>query len=510
MCSGAAALGQSAAEAWARRYSSPETNSHDSALAIAVDSDGNAIVAGSTDVGATGMPDMLIIKYSGAGEALWTNRYNGPGNSTDIATAVAVDQSGNVFVAGYSKGIGGAEFFDYATIAYSGAGVALWTNRYNGPGGGGRDYAWAIAVGPGGNVFVTGFSIPTGTFYSDYATVAYSGAGVALWTNRYNGPSNNTDQAKAIAVDHNGNVFVTGYSTGTNGDYDYATIAYSGAGVALWTNRLNGPGSSIDFPNALAVDGNGNVFVTGYSSGNANFQTIAYSGAGRPLWTNYYDGPANSQDYANALAVDDRGNVFVTGYSLNPDGFSDYATVAYSGAGVALWTNWYNGPRNVHDEAKAVAVAHNGNVIVTGFSYALESSADYATIAYSGAGVALWTNRYNGPANDRDEAHAVALDKSGNVFVTGASYNFDVLSDIATVKYVWRPQLAIQPLVAGSSTVNLTLSGSANSSWSIERALTITGPWTYRGTSLIGTNALGLFQDIHPPVRGAFYRATQP
>ena len=60
---------------------------------------------------------------------LWTNRYNGPANSYDAATAVAVDASGNVFVTGVmTAGI------DYATIAYSGAGVPLWTNRYNGPG----------------------------------------------------------------------------------------------------------------------------------------------------------------------------------------------------------------------------------------------------------------------------------------------------------------------------------------------------------------------------------------
>ena len=64
---------------------------------------------------------------------LWTNRYNGPGNGNDYATAVAVDGSGNVFVTGYSHGSSGS-YYDYATIAYSGAGVPLWTNRYNGPG----------------------------------------------------------------------------------------------------------------------------------------------------------------------------------------------------------------------------------------------------------------------------------------------------------------------------------------------------------------------------------------
>ena len=78
---------------------------------------------------------------------------------------------------------------------------------------------------------------------ADYATIKYSSAGVPLWTNRYNGPGNGDDYATAVAVDGSNNVIVTGYSTGSAGDLDYATIKYSSAGVPLWTNRYNGPGN---------------------------------------------------------------------------------------------------------------------------------------------------------------------------------------------------------------------------------------------------------------------------
>jgi hypothetical protein len=79
-------------------------------------------------------------------------------------------------------------------------------------------------VDSSGNVFVTGVSWRGSVYTSaDYATVAYSGAGVPLWTNRYNGPLNNEDIANAIAVDRRGNVFVTGSSTGTGA----VTIKYS-------------------------------------------------------------------------------------------------------------------------------------------------------------------------------------------------------------------------------------------------------------------------------------------
>jgi hypothetical protein len=79
--------------------------------------------------------------------------------------------------------------------------------------------------------------------------------------------------------------------------------------------------------------------------------------------------------------MDSSNNVIVTGYSSNGTNY-DYATIKYSGAGVPLWTNRYNGPGNGDDEASAVAVDHSGNVIVTGYSYGSGSGDDYATIKY--------------------------------------------------------------------------------------------------------------------------------
>jgi len=328
--------------------------------------------------------------FAQGGISLWTNRYD-----SGFAYAAAVDSSGNVFVTGAAVGDNPDGFVDYATVAYSGTGVPLWTNRYDGPGHY-DDYAYATAVDSNGNVFVTGESYGI-LSAQDYATIKYSSAGVPMWTNRYDGPVSNVDSAYALAVDSNGNVIVTGRSMGDTNTYeDYLTIKYSNAGVALWTNRYDGGANGSDFAYATAVDSNGNVFVTGDSYNDISppdYATIKYSSAGVPLWTNRYDG--GSDDYAYAMAVDSSGNVIVTGMSYG--NFQDYATIKYSSAGVVLWINRYTGPGYHSDQPSAVAVDSSDNVFVTGYTYGgTNTFYDYATIKYSSVGVPLWTNRYDG------------------------------------------------------------------------------------------------------------------
>jgi len=157
----------------------------------------------------------------------WVQRYSGPGNGDDHATALAVDGSNNVIVTGYSLGGGSYPYPHYATIKYSSAGVPVWTNRYNGlPNY--WDQASAVAVDSSNNVIVTGFSVASGTYpFSlnyDYATIKYSSAGAPLWTNFYNGSGRLPDYATAVAVDSSNNVIVTGYSAGSGSSYHYATL----------------------------------------------------------------------------------------------------------------------------------------------------------------------------------------------------------------------------------------------------------------------------------------------
>ena len=134
-----------------------------------------------------------------------------------------MDVDGNIYVTGGSAATGSGTGNDYVTVKYDTAGAQLWVARYNGPGNS-NDVASALAVDAVGNVYVTGSSVGNGTTF-DYATIKYNTNGNQLWVARYNGPENSDDVATSLAVDAAGNVYVTGWSHSSGiMDLDYATI----------------------------------------------------------------------------------------------------------------------------------------------------------------------------------------------------------------------------------------------------------------------------------------------
>ena len=419
-------------EAWVAGYNGP-ANGGDDAEAIALDGSGNVYVTGGSYSSDAGL-DYATIKYTATGTEAWVARYNGPGNYDDYAVSLAVDNSGNVYVTGESEGWG--TDFDYATIKYTAAGTEAWVARYNGPGDSG-DYAEALAVDGSGNVYVTGGSHGSGTGL-DYATIKYTAAGTEAWIARYNGAGNSPDYAVSIAVDGSGNVYVTGGSEDRDTNFDYATIKYTAAGTEAWVARYNGADNYLDYAEAIALDGSGNVYVTGYSVGlltSFDYATIKYTAAGTEAWVARYNGPGNDYDYANALVVDGSGNVYVTGYGYGSGTFLDYATIKYTAEGTEAWVARYYGRGNSRDYAEALAVDGLGNVYVTGASYRSDTDDDYVTIKYTAEGAEAWVARYNGPGNSFDRAAALAVDGSGNVYVTGGSVSSDTYEDYATIKY---------------------------------------------------------------------------
>ncbi|MDF7812049.1 T9SS type A sorting domain-containing protein [Hymenobacter sp. YC55] len=320
---------------WVTRYNGP-ANGYDLAAKVKVDAAGNVYVTGSSDNGSTSSYDYATLKYTTNGQQLWATRYNGPANSFDLAADLGVDNEGNVYVTGTTYT---SSQSDYATLKYDTTGQQQWEKIYNGTGNG-YDEAAKIVVVSLNNVAVTGTSYGgTSTGY-DFATIRYGVFdGFQSWASRYNDPANGDDVVADLAVTSQGDVVVAGTSYG-GPSADYSTVRYSGSnGQLIWNNRYDGPANSYDEAKAVAVNAAGNVYVTGLSynsAGTNDYATIEYDSNPNPntttsrlLWEERYNGSGNSYDEAVAIAADASNNVYVTGYSLGSGTGYDFATLKY-------------------------------------------------------------------------------------------------------------------------------------------------------------------------------------
>ncbi|MEO8513767.1 MAG: SBBP repeat-containing protein [Ignavibacteria bacterium] len=420
-----------ATQEWASRYYSGAGD--DYITGMAVDTTGNVFVTGYI-TGSNSNIDYATVKYNSAGVQQWVQTYNGTGNYDDLPSDIVTDISGNVYITGRSTGNGSDQ--DYATIKYNSAGVQQWVKIYNGTSNY-YDAATSIAVDGSGNVYVTGSSYDN-TTNTDYATIKYNSSGIQQWITKYNGPAGSIDVALKITIDAAGNVYITGKSTGSGTGLDYATIKYNSSGVQQWAGRYSGAGNGEDVPSSISVDASGNVYVTGYttvSGSGKDYTTIKYNSAGVQQWLKTYNGPGNGDDKAVSIAVDGTGNVAVTGSSLGSGTDYDYATIEYNSYGIQQWLQRYNGIGNQYDIPTALRIDGFGSVYLTGSTIVNFTYNDYATIKYNSAGAQQWIQKYAGTGNQYDLAGPLVLDAAGNVYVSGSSQGIGESFEFATLKY---------------------------------------------------------------------------
>lgn len=417
------------------------SNTTDELIAMVIDNSGNTYITGrSIGDGSTVNPwDIVTIKYNADGEAVWIKTF-GEDNKPEEPSDIKVDSEGNVYITGYVTG--NQLNADFITIKYNAGGDTVWTRRYNGPANGDDIGIGVVVDDISGWVFVTGSSrgiLSTTDF--NYLTIAYDAAGVQQWVSSYDGPGNSTDIPTSIAY-KTGEVIVSGSSRATTSSLsaDFFTIKYTAqSGDTLWTKRYNGSGNSFDEAKSIAIDQSGNIYVTGISSTGSqptdrDFATIKYSSSGDEEWVKIYNNVTTDEAYS--LAVDSDANVYTTGHSTGFGTMNDYATIKYNSSGQELWVSRYHGPLNSSDDAaSALAIDESGNIYVTGFSIGLNNNSDFFTIKYNDTGDTVWTARYNGPGNGNDRASSVALDGSANVYVSGTSTGSGTASDFTLIKY---------------------------------------------------------------------------
>lgn len=228
------------AQQWLQPYGSPTDG--DFGKAITLDPNGNVLVASQS--GLTGnWFDYLVVKYDNGGVYQWNARYNSGNNKYEDVWEICADNAGYVYITGQSQPANSVNP-DAVTIKYTPAGSQVWLQRFDGGFSNSDDRAYAMVLDDTANVYIAGYSKNASN--NDYITVKYDSAGNQEFALRYNSQYNALDQINAIAV-QNGCIYVTGRSANAANE-DYLTIKYSYATVGVQEN-VNAPVSIGVFPN---------------------------------------------------------------------------------------------------------------------------------------------------------------------------------------------------------------------------------------------------------------------
>lgn len=407
----------------------------DVANAVAVDStNGDVVVVGCFHGALTGTykntcdaiggnARSYLRKFDRTGDFKWDTSLGNSANTQ--ANGVAIDGSGNIYVAGITQGqFDGQPVFngDEAFLTkYASDGTKLWTHVF---GTGSADRANAITFDASGNLYMAGTSFIDNSYDAfvakfDAADLALlAGPASSAWTVYLGSTSDGAPPADfgiGVATNAAGEVYIAGTTAGSMpgnvsaGGLDVFVAKIDADGNVLATKQF---GTGVDDVNAgLATDAGGNVYVAGYTGGSLG------PVAGRlydPFLVRYDAslnvnlGPlqleSHLQDYTTGLAVDPSGNVFITGYTNGNFGFGggvgtnadpstntyDLFVAKYNAAGTLQWTRELG--TNTDDKAYAVATDAAGSAFVAGYTLgALDGnvnagSSDMLVIKYDALG----------------------------------------------------------------------------------------------------------------------------
>ncbi|MEZ4651667.1 MAG: FlgD immunoglobulin-like domain containing protein [Candidatus Eisenbacteria bacterium] len=360
-----------------------------------------------------------------------------------------------------------------------------WSDIWSGPGGH-DDESRAIAVEPGGAVYVGGstYDNSPGVHRNDYFLHRYSADGTLEWT-RFLDPE--TSNVLTAIVASPGRVVVTGTS-GQLGS-SLVTVAFDDAGNLLWEDHVPLTGTQfISYPPTMTRDDDGNLVVAAHSAG--DYLVVKYAPTGQLLWTASYDGPAGDDDFAADVAADTAGNVYVTGLVTNASQFDPaFVTVKFDADGVFQWEQAEEGDFGSVFEYVSLEIGPDDAPVMTGSGestcglfqvrvwkcdpvdgtqlwlasfppdpcgsvtpagmgidtdgsiyVAASGGVDglnglFHTLKYASDGTTIWQRSWGWAETTSNVARAITMDGAGNVYIAGETAPTPQDRDYVAVKY---------------------------------------------------------------------------
>jgi Ca2+-binding RTX toxin-like protein len=374
---------------WTRQFGSAV---YDNVSSTVLDASGNVIVSGNTSGALPGQihqgsDDVFVAKYDTNGTLLWSNQLGG--SAYEYVTETIVNANSDVIVSGLTYGALPGQtntdgFSDIFIAKYSSTGSLLWSRQLDSTG---SQTHGKTLIDTNGDLVVSG-----GTYGSLFGQVnqgdydglvtRYNTDGTLLWTRQFG--TTGYDDVVQTLLDSSGNTVVSGTTSGafagqTNqGLNDIFVAKYAANGNLLWTRQLGSTTS--DSISKTLVDANGNIIVTGTTSGSIGGQTsqglsdvfvAKYDANGNLLWTRQLGGVSN--DYVTEMMLDANGNIIVSGSTAGAlpgqtsNGSNDSFVAKYDTNGNLIWVKQLGSTS--YESIPKTRLDANGNVVLAGYSY---------------------------------------------------------------------------------------------------------------------------------------------
>ncbi|WP_179353716.1 T9SS type A sorting domain-containing protein [Winogradskyella vidalii] len=298
--------------------------------------------------------------------------------------------------------------YDYHSFSYSGINIPS-----------------ASITDSDGNTYITGGSSNDNSPEGNVVTIKVNNLGEEVWESRKLGTRYAVESGIAITDDVNGNPISTGMHW--NGDnMDVVIIKYAAeTGDVIWQSIYDGEGEGIDIPTAITSDNDGNTYIAGitYDNNTMTYLTLKYNSSGTLLWA-VKDNNLVSESWnePQAIVVDSDANIIVTGYAVNSEYWLGYYTIKYNSEGEKQWSHVHNYISELNENknsiANDIALDNNQNIYITGTFDTSTLNSQIGTIKYAPDGTQEWVKDYK-YETDGTEGHQIEVVENSTIYVGG-------------------------------------------------------------------------------------------